>query len=95
MPRLFIRHKPVDCVVEDSVNDGMFYVAREILLEHRLSIHGYNNVDVAYVCIVEHGKCWAARSFELMGNKQIRIRCVSFDDDPSGQQMVLADIILN
>ena len=96
MTRLFIRHQPVDCLVEESVQDNRFYIYPQILHEHGL-VQGYgpNNTDPAYVCIVSNGECWAARHFTKMGNKQVRIDCVPFNEDPCGQQMVLADMILN
>lgn len=94
MARLFIRHKPVVYEVEESVMENRYYVSREILYEHKLCVDGPNNTDVAYVCFVNNGRCWAACYFTVMGNKQIRIDCVPFNDDPSGQEMILADMIL-
>lgn len=96
MARLFIRHKPIEYDVEESAMESRFYVSREILQEHGISYQfGGNNLDLAYVCFVHNGKCWAARFLQLMGNKQVRIECVPFNDDPSGQEMILADMILN
>jgi hypothetical protein len=95
MARLFIRHKPIAYDVEESVQSNRFYVSREILNEHGIRYEGPNNTDVAYVCIVHAGNCWAARYFTQMGNKQIRVDCVPFSDDPSGQEMIFADMILN
>jgi hypothetical protein len=95
MARLFIRHKPVECKVDPSVDGESFYVHRDVLNEHGLQIDGPNNMSVAYVCFVSAGNCWAARSFRRMGNKEIRVGCVPFSNDPSGQEMILADMILN
>ena len=96
MARLFIRHQPVEYNVEESVQENRFYVFPRILEDHGLcQAYGPNNTDVTYVCIVNRGKCWAARYFTEMGNKQTRIDCVDFSEDPSGQKMILADMILN
>jgi hypothetical protein len=95
MARLFIRHKPVDCVVESSVNNNVFYLDRHVLFDHKLQVYSPNNCDVTYVCIVSDGQCWDARSFNVMGNKQVRVNCIPFNEDPCGQQMILADMILN
>lgn len=96
MARLFIRHQPVGCEVEESVLGNRFYVYPHILEEHGLYLqYGPINTDVAYVCVVASGKCWAARHFIAMGNKQIRIDCVLLEDQPCVQKMLLADMILN
>lgn len=96
MARLFIRHQPVDCVVDASITPNVFYLPRHTFDRYGLSAEeGRNNTDVTYVCVVHEGKCYAARSISIMGNKEQRIYCVPFDDDPSAQQMVLTDMILN
>lgn len=95
MARLFIRHKPVECEVDEGINDEIFYLDEQVLADHRLSTRGPNNTDVSYVCFIRDGNCWAARSFRIMGNKQLRVECVPFNDDPSGQEMILADMILS
>lgn len=95
MARLFIRHKPVKCVVAEGINDEIFYIDERVLITRGLSTRGPNNVDVAYVCFVRDGNCWAARGFRIMANNQLRVQCVPFNDDPSGQEMILADMILN
>lgn len=96
MARLFIKHQPVEFDVDEGVVDEVYYISREILQEHRISYQSrYNNTDVAYVCFVRNGKCWAARNFSVMGNKQVRVECVPFNNDPLSEQMLLADLILN
>jgi hypothetical protein len=95
MARLFIHHKPVECEVDLSVLRDTFYVHRDVLYEHGLRVEGPNNTGVNYVCFVSNGNCWAAQTFKMMGNKQVCITCVPFNDDPSGQEMILADMILN
>ena len=94
MARLFIRHNPVVCEVEDGIQDQVFYIDEGILVDHLLHVDGPDNTDVTYVCFVRDGKCWAARSFRRMGNKQIRVGCVLFNS-ALGQEMILADMILN
>lgn len=94
MPRLFIRHKPIEHAVEDSVVSSRFYVSREILQEHGIE-YMQHDYDATYVCIVNAGECWAARYFQVMGNKQVRIDCVPFSDNQCGKEMILADMILN
>ena len=95
MPRLFIRHRPVECVVEKSVNDYVFYLPKHTFNRFGLSAaEGPNNTDVAYVCVVDEGKCYAARRVSIMGNKEQRICCVPIEG-LSGQEMILTDMILN
>lgn len=54
------------------------------------------DMDFTYVCVVHNGRCWAARNFYVHSSgMMVRITCTSFDDDPSGQKMILADMILN
>lgn len=95
MARLFIRHKPVECEVEESVQDEVFYLPKYSLDDYEIYPGAPNNLGAIYVCIVNNGNCYAARNITVMGNKQIRIGCVLFNDDPSGQEMILADMILN
>jgi hypothetical protein len=94
MARLFIRHQPIDCEVDPSVEDGVFYVHRSVLYDHGILITRYSHM-YAYICFAHEGKCWAARASKEMGNKQVRLECAPFDDDPSAQEMILADMILN
>ena len=94
MARLFIRHKPVECEVDPSVDEGVFYVHRQILYDHGILIAKFSHMYV-YICFAHAGKCWAARSSGEMGNKQVRFTCIPFDHDPSGQEMILADMILS
>ena len=95
MARLFIKHKPVSGEVEESVVSERFYVSKELLLNNHIDFASPRTLDVAYVCAVSKGKCWAARYFTTMGNKQIRITCHDFSNTELGQQMILADMILN
>lgn len=94
MARLFIRHEPIDCEVESSVLEEVFFVRKEELTSRGLTIVKYG-LHTAYVCFVNNGKCWAARSFKIMGNKQVRVSCVPFNDDPSGRLMLMKDMLLN
>lgn len=87
MARLFIKHKPVDVqVLPSSMTKFTFY----------LNGKTYAEIDTCYVCFVHLGNCWAARrSHYSVMTKQTSFTCVPFNDDPSGQEMILADMILN
>lgn len=96
MARLFIRHKPVENPVDASaLSAGSFHMALNAITDAGLSYLN-NDMDFVYVCIVDKGKCWAARAFHVHASAtRVRVDCVPFDEDPSGQQMILADMILN
>lgn len=96
MPRLFIRHKPVDCTVTVGASSPhMFLVRRDVLADHRIRLDAYL-LDCAYICIAHDGHIWAARSFGAHPESSIvRIQCVKMEDQPCVQEMLLADLILN
>lgn len=101
MARLFIRHEPVDCHVIKpepafKPTEWSFKVNVYYLTAAGLNLSPFSN-DLHYVCFVHEGKCWAARSvytFGFAGQEIACFRCVPFNDDPSGQKMILADMIL-
>lgn len=90
MARLFIRHKPTDADVIPNIGNtaerAQFHLAK----------HHIEGLDLCYVCFVDKGRCWAARKmFQSNGSASVAISCVPFNDDPSGQEMILADMLLN
>lgn len=95
MARLFIRHKPVECDVTVGISwtdDNDWNMRKEFMLDAK-HIH---MLDLCYVCFVHDGHCWAARSKRYFSRGlRTAIVCVPFNDDPSGQQMILTDMILN
>lgn len=95
MTRLFIRHKPVEGLVTHTLTPGRFVIRTSVLTSAGLDVSP-SSLDVAYVCVVHEGNCWATRSFlRDNGSSLARLICVPFNDDPSGQEMILADMILN
>lgn len=95
MARLFIRHKPVEETVTHGLTENHFTVRRTTLGKYKISTFN-NDLDFVYVCIVHNSLCWAARGFHVHGSGTlVRITCEPFNDDPSGQEMILADMILN
>lgn len=95
MARLFIRHKPVDTPITEGYAPGIFTTKAEYLPALGISLVNAD-MDFTYVCVVHNGRCWAARNFHIHTNgAMLRINCVPFDHDPSGREMVLADMILN
>lgn len=95
MARLFIRHEPVDVPVTQGFAAGNFNMRAEHLPTHGISLDNAD-MDFVYVCVVHNGHCWACRNFHIHGSTLlVRLECVPFDDDPSGQEMILADMILN
>lgn len=94
MARLFIRHKPVESDILPGFEENRFIMRAEFLPANGISLDNAD-MDFVYVCIVHNGKCWAARQFIFNDSSVLaRIVCVPFNDDPSGQEMLLADMIL-
>lgn len=88
MARLFIRHKPVEAIAVrvPPFTNCNFRVARRHVA----------GIECQYICFVNDGHCYAARAMTRNANNDvITFSCVPFDDNPSGQEMILADMILN
>ena len=96
MPRLFIRHKPVDCTVQPGIRaPHVFVMRRSALTDNGLSMDSYIH-DCVYVCIVHEGIVWAARSFHGHNDTSlVRVLCVPLEDQSCVQQMLLTDMILS
>lgn len=99
MARLFVKHEPVECFVHYSVGNvktARFRLDLDDILRAGLDIEN-NSLDVFYICFVDSGKCWAARTFginRIFGRKVVLFSCIPFNNDPSGQKMILADMLL-
>lgn len=96
MPRLFIRHKPVDCTVNVGVSGPhLFLVRRDVLAANGIRLDAYL-LDCTYVCVAHDGQIWAARSFGAHPESSIvRLQCVKMEDQPCVQEMLLTDMILS
>lgn len=94
MARLYARNKPVDCVLEQGVNDNVFYMDRDVLWKHGIDTSNYWHRSYN-VCVVSKGICWSAVNMRIMGNKQLRVECVECDDETIRQHILLTDLILN
>ena len=95
MPRLFIRHEPVDCTVTEGLRaPHIFIVRRRVLVGHGITLD--NTLDLSYVCFAHNGDVWAARTvYTHPDNSLVRVLCVKMDDQPCVQQMLLTDMILD
>lgn len=88
MARLFIKHQPVNAIAVrvPPFTSCNFRVARRHV----------RGIECQYICFVNEGWCYAARSmYRSQNGYVITFTCVPFNDDPSGQEMILADMILN
>lgn len=96
MARLFIRHQPVICTVQQGKSSPhLFLVRRDVLIEHGIRPDAYL-LDCVYVCIAHEGQIWAARSISARNDSSIvRVQCVLMEDQPCVQEMLLADMILS
>ncbi|AXC36496.1 hypothetical protein HOT57_gp52 [Pseudomonas phage phCDa] len=96
MARLFIRHQPVMCTVQQGkTSNHVFLVRRDVLTAHGIRLDSYL-LDCAYVCVAHDGQIWAARNLWARPDSLIvRLQCVLMEDQPCVQQMLLADMILN
>ena len=94
MPRLFIRHEPVDCTVTSGFTSGRFTVRKKELTNRGISLDKFD-YDYVYGCIAHEGKIWAARSFWIHASGLlVQITSVELEDQPCVQEMLLADMIL-
>lgn len=95
MARLFIRHEatevpviPGSRIIDGKTREGwhaFFVDAAEV-----------SEIDVCHICFVYKGECWVGRNKSFFNSgRRAGILCVSFNDDPSGHLMVLADALLN
>lgn len=95
MARLFIRHKPSIIATVRALNRGTFTIRVNDLVAAGIEVKT-DSLDVAYLCVVEDGRCWAGRSFFIHASRTLaRLTCADFSDTELGQQMILADMILN
>ena len=95
MARLFIKHKPTAIAVVRGLNQETFTIRVNDLVAAGIKVET-NSLDVVYLCVVEDGKCWAGRSFYIHARGTlVRLLCSNFSNTELGQQMILADMILN
>ena len=96
MPRLSMRHEPVDCTVNVGASSPhLFLVRRDVLAANGIRLDAYL-LDCTYICVAHDGQIWAARSFGAHPESSIvRVQCVKMVDQPWVQQMLLADMIID
>lgn len=105
MARMFIKHQPTECFVDAG---SVLQLKHRHHFKTDLSnfegtglVFKTNNLDLSdftYVCFVENGKCWAARNysvFKLFNKDVVNFECAPFSNNPLGEQMILADMILS
>lgn len=95
MARLFIKHKPTAIAAVRGLSQGTFSIRVNDLVAAGIEVKT-DSLDVVYLCVVEDGKCWAGRSFYIHASRTlVRLTCSNFSNTELGQQMILADMILN
>ena len=94
MARLYARSRYVECEVELSVSDNVFFIDPCVLWKHGVDYRNYWH-RTYQLCLVSEGICWAAVSIREMGNKQLRIEYVVCDDETIRQHVLMSDLLID
>lgn len=83
MPTLYWKHEATTQPVVSSTIEGTFFIVQPAIME------------ACYICIVDRGKCWAGRSFNVYGKAtRTQIKCADISNDETGKQILLKHFLL-